>query len=116
MPTDQNRFPKEERLLKRADFLRLSSEGQKVHVPHFIVLSSRSDTPCSRVGITVSRKVGNAVVRNRVKRLVREFCRHNRRSPGTDYSIIAKPGSGILHYLQVCRELEKAFARLAGER
>src|SRR5512135_2748660 len=60
-------FPKHERLLKRADFVRISGQGQKLHTTNFLILWCASPGPAPRIGITVSGKVGNAVVRNRLK-------------------------------------------------
>ena len=62
--------------LRRADFLRVTGEGQRLSTRHFLVfLAERGDTGPTRLGITVTRKVGNAVRRNRIKRLVREWFR-----------------------------------------
>jgi len=71
-------FPKATRILKRPEFIRLSKSGAKIQNRHFIFLYSRSNREYSRIGITVSRKVGKAVLRNRIKRLVREHFRLNR--------------------------------------
>jgi ribonuclease P protein component len=58
---------------------------------YLIILSMDNDLPASRFGITVSRKTGNAVIRNRVKRRIRELQRLNRDSivPGKDIVVIA---------------------------
>jgi ribonuclease P protein component len=105
-------FPPTQRLRKRAEFLRLSHEGNKVHQSHFLLIYVARADGCFRFGITVSRKVGNAVVRNRVKRLVREFCRHTLPVPPADYSIIARKGAGMLDVDAVRDELEKAFRKV----
>lgn len=86
------RFPKTARLRKRPQFLKLSRIGKKVHSSDFIVISKGTGNPESRLGITVSSKVGNAVVRNRIKRLVREAFRRRRHefAPGLDVLVIAK--------------------------
>ena len=105
-------FPSTQRLRKRADFLRLSHEGNKVHQSHFLLIYSHRADGVFRFGITVSRKVGNAVIRNRIKRLVREFCRHTYPVPPADYSIIARKGAGMLGVDAVRAELEKAFRKV----
>jgi ribonuclease P protein component len=105
-------FPPSLRLRKRADFLRLSHEGSKVHQSHFILICRHNPDGLKRFGVTVSRKVGNAVIRNRVKRLVREVCRHSLSVPPADYSIIARKGAGTLGVHAVRVELEKAFRQV----
>lgn len=70
-----------------------------------------------RLGITVSRRVGAAVVRSRVKRLVREVFRRNRAAmPLGDTVVIARTGAGDLSFDQVRDELARLWARCAAER
>lgn len=86
-------FPKEARFRCREDFQHLWTVGRKQHTPHFLIYWAHSDVGQTqgRLGVTVSRKVGNAVVRNRIKRLVRERFRLLRPRIGAiDLSIIAK--------------------------
>lgn len=75
-----------------------------------MITRDRFDGP-SRLGITASRKVGNAPVRNRVRRLVREFFRRSRTDivPPRDIVVIAKPGAHTVSYSAVERELSKAL-------
>lgn len=78
--------------------------------------SGPAESPVSgRLGITASKKVGNAVVRNRVKRLVREYVRrHQWVPPGVDVVIIAKRSASELHhYDQVTADLARIGSRLA---
>jgi ribonuclease P protein component len=106
-------FPKAERMLKRSDFLQLSSRSRKIHSQHFIILRGEASGLSTRIGITVSRKTGNAVARNRSKRLIREFYRLNKELFGSsDYNIIAKPGTPRLEFMDLVRELKSALQRL----
>ena len=66
------------------------------------------------MGITASKKIGCAVVRNRVKRYLREVFRHDRMLlPHVDVNIIARRESALMDYSDVRREITKAF-RLIG--
>jgi ribonuclease P protein component len=101
------------RIRRSSEYERTWQEGKRYHTTHFVVIVNSGRT-CSRLGITVSRKVGNAVCRNRLKRWVRELFRKNYKklAPAADFSIIAKRQAGHLSHLQVDRELLKVFARL----
>ncbi|BCR02941.1 ribonuclease P protein component [Desulfuromonas versatilis] len=106
-------FPSRLRLRERFEFNRAWAKGQKRHTAHFIVLIlEKSDGP-TRLGLTVSRKVGGAVSRNRVKRIVREFFRtqQNHLPPGIDLSIIAKKGACRLTVGQLCEEFKFLLVR-----
>jgi ribonuclease P protein component len=69
--------------------------------------------PPTRLGITVTRKVGRAVVRNRIKRLVREVVRRNRRriAPGLDMVWVAKKQAAGVRHDQVEADLEALLRR-----
>lgn len=103
-----HKFGKELRLRLRRDFLRIQGRGRKHHSPNFVVASASRPSPgASRVGFSVSRRVGNAVVRNRLKRRLREFFRLHRRELPTarDVVVIAKPGAAKLSYAELVEEL-----------
>lgn len=71
----------------------------------------------ARLGITVSRKVGNAVVRNRVKRWVRECCRQvlqHEVPPGWDLVIVARPSAANAGLRPTAQELASLVKRLRG--
>ena len=78
---------------------------------HFIVYLSRNHVGRPRLGITASRKVGNAVVRNRIKRLVREYFRACRDHLGAslDYLVIARRAEPGIKLADVARELDRAI-------
>ena len=85
-------FSKESRLRTRLDFQRVFAGGTRVHTRRFILYFLSSELPNARLGVTVSKKVGNAVVRNRVKRCLREAFRLHTLDlgPRVDVVVIAK--------------------------
>lgn len=103
-------FPAERRVKVRSDFVRLQSASRRVHTPHFVVLLGlRAEGP-TRIGITVTRKIGCSVERNRVRRLVREVFRKNLElfPEGHDVVFIARNGAPALDYATVLAEVESA--------
>jgi len=84
-------FPRSARVRSRADYLKIQRSGKKMGGRYLILLSMDNGLPASRFGITVSRKTGNAVTRNRIKRRIRELQRLHRESivPGKDIVVIA---------------------------
>ena len=67
--------PKEARVRKRREFLQIQNAGRRVATRHFLVVYACSGDGPPRLGITVTKKIGNAVARNRIKRAVREAFR-----------------------------------------
>ena len=105
---------KEERLLKRAQFVRLSGIGKSFRTRHFIAAIADGDAKTNRIGITASKKVGNAIQRNRIKRIVREYFRHRKESlsGNRDINIIAKKGAASLPNHRINKELEELFDKI----
>src|ERR1044071_7347343 len=87
------RITKQMRLRRRAEFVVVQSQGIKLHGRHVLALARKRSDPelVGRLGITVTKKVGNAVVRNRIKRLLREWLRLHEWVPtGWDVVLVAK--------------------------
>src|SRR5437764_13610453 len=93
-------FRPSERLRKRSEFLRVQRQGRKLGTPHFLLFLLPGPGERPRLGITVSKKVGGAVERNRIKRLVREVFRRNQSvfPAGKDLVVVARRGAGGLDY------------------
>lgn len=111
-------LPREERLRKRAEFTRVQGRGKKHHTERFLVFvlprKPGNETAPARLGVTVSKKVGGAVVRNRVKRLLREaFRRRKTLFPmGLDIVFIAKQTASKSELADLLRELERLCSKL----
>lgn len=92
--------------------MRLSRSGYKIHSENFVVISRTNDYTESRIGVTVSGKVGNSVIRNRIKRRVREFFRRRRAvlPQGVDFLVIARKSAVDLPFRALDIELAKSFA------
>src|SRR6476469_6044402 len=90
---DGGRITKEMRLRRRSEYVGVQADGIKLHGRHVLALAKKRSDPdlAGRLGITVTKKVGNAVVRNRIKRLVREWMRlHGWVPQGWDIVVVAK--------------------------
>jgi ribonuclease P protein component len=106
-------FPKSVRLRKRFEFLRLSNSPHKFATRGFLVVWMENGGSQARLGATVSKKVGCAVIRNRVKRYIRESFRQMRLLlPCVDINVVARRDSAAMDCRTVQRELEKAFRHI----
>lgn len=107
-------FTKADRLRKRPEFVHLSKTGRRVNDAHFIVLFAPGHHQRSRLGVTVTKRVGNAVTRNRIKRLSREFFRLKEDTVGKhlDINIIAKKAATGLTSAETFTKLESLFKKI----
>lgn len=124
-------FPRCLRLRRRREFLRVQRGGRKVHTRFFLVFVAPTPRsvvegpdgdmprlPGARLGVTVTRKVGNAVKRNRIKRLVREAYRRERRSlpVGVDMVWVAKRDAVDSTLPAVIQDMRQVAERLHRDR
>jgi ribonuclease P protein component len=101
---------------KRAEFERIQGTGERVDTRHFVfVLALQSNPGQARLGITASRRIGNAVVRNRAKRLVREAFRATSQlwPRGVDVVVIVRKPLGDVKLPAVVEEWQGASRGLA---
>lgn len=107
----QNAFPPNERLTKRAEYLHVYKHGRKQVGRQFIFYLVRDEGSERRFGVAVTRKVGNAVVRNRVKRYIREAYRHHRHrlDTGIRMVIVARPYAAKMTSLETHDAISALF-------
>jgi ribonuclease P protein component len=106
------------RLPNRRDFLRVQA-GRRCAMPGFVLqvapLPADLSVPSIRVGFTVSRKVGNAVVRNRVRRRLREAARQvipGQARADLDYVLVGRQGAIARDFAALRQELVEALKRV----
>jgi ribonuclease P protein component len=113
-------LPKPKRLAKRREFLHVYEQGRKLFSRYSVVFFARNDLPHSRIGITATKKLGKANVRNRLKRWTREVYRRQREPLGLDNHpldvvVNVKPNAAEASYLDYRQDLEKVLRRVVTE-
>ena len=104
-----------ERLKRRSEFLRVAARGRKAAMPGLVLQAlDRADGGAVRLGFTVTKKVGNAVVRNRTRRRLREAARlvlGERQIGGLDLVLIGRDGTAARDFRALQEDLRRALAR-----
>jgi ribonuclease P protein component len=118
----RQRFPRARRLRKRPDFLAAQTGGRRHSTPSYLVFVRRrvansSMAAGARFGITVTRKVGNAVTRNRIKRVLRETCRRSgERFPAdADVVFVARPSAVARGLGDAMAEVDELLRKMNGK-
>ncbi len=110
------RFPRESRLLKHLAFDRVYREGERLFAGHLTVFFRRRDEPerGPRVGFTVSRALGGAVERNRMKRRLREAVRRHLFALTVAVDVVINPKKTVLtaDFAQIESQVDRAFASI----
>ena len=102
---------KERRLTRPRDFAALRSHGRAWPGRLFVLVARPNSLETSRVGLSVSKRVGNAVVRNLVKRRLREAIRRLDLREGWDILLIARNGAGDADFRAIQRSLRSLCRR-----
>lgn len=107
------RFRKQARIRRRSEFLRVQEKGQKITADCLLALVLPNASGQTRVGLTVSNKVGNSVVRNKIRRRLRELYRKRQQvlPKGIDLVVIARNSAAQADFAAMTR----AFERVTGE-
>lgn len=116
--TAQATFPRSARLLRHADFERVYKQGRRHFSASMTVFFLQRDAadakaPASglRIGFTVGRALGGAVIRNRIKRRLREAVRLNRPWPAANADIVINPKKSLLQndFAAIVNEVRQSF-------
>ena len=105
-------------LRRRADFL-AAAQAKRQGMPGFLLQArNRGDAEGARIGYTCSKKIGNAVARNRAKRRLRALARQvlpGAARPGWDYVLVGRPGATIeRNFAALADDLARAIAKVHG--
>jgi len=110
-------LPRPRRLAKRPEFVRVYETGRKQFSRYAVLFFAGNDLQHSRIGITVTRKVGKANIRNRLKRWTREVYRRQREPLGLDARSLdivvnVKPGAVQSSFEEFSRDFSRALERV----
>ena len=113
-------LPRQRRLAKRPQFVRVYETGRKQFSRYAVLFFAGNELEGSRIGITVTRKVGKANIRNRLKRWTREVYRRQREPLGLDARALdivvnVKPGAVQASFEEFTRDLTRALERVAAD-
>jgi len=88
-------FPREARLVRRGEFDAVYRSGKRISSSHFTVFVRSNDLSASRFGFSIKKALGGAVVRNRIRRRVREIVRCHRQEIPAGWDIVIHPKSSV---------------------
>ena len=118
MQSRSEALPKEKRLAKRREFLRVYETGRKLFTRYCVVFFADNELPFSRMGVTATKKLGKANVRNRLKRWTREVYRRLRGplefdQKALDLVINVKPNAVDADFRDYSSDLERSLRKIA---
>jgi ribonuclease P protein component len=113
-------LPKQRRLTKRREFLRVYDMGRKLFSRYCVLFFAANELRYSRIGITATKKIGKANVRNRLKRWTREIYRRERVSLALDGNpldvvVNVKPNAAAVNFRDYRDDLRRILEKLREE-
>ncbi len=120
MPSRSEGLPKARRLAKRREFLWVYETGRKRFSRYCVLFFARNNLTHSRVGVTATKKLGKANVRNRLKRWTREIYRRQREPLGLDQNALdlvinLKSSAALASFADFSADLQGALRKVAAE-
>lgn len=99
------------KLSKTSEFKRGFSEGRRIEGKNLIIFILKNNYNFNRLGVIVKKETGKAVVRNKIKRRLKEAGRslNKKLLPGYDIILLAKSNIGEANYFEICYDLESLF-------
>ena len=96
---------------KTSEFKKVFSEGRRIEGKNLIIFILKNDYDFNRLGIIVKKETGKAVVRNKIKRQLKEANRLLKKKllPGYDIIVLAKNNIKESDYFEICHDLESLF-------
>jgi ribonuclease P protein component len=88
-------FPREARLVRKGDFDRVYQTGKRFSSSHFTIFVRRNELALSRFGFSIKKALGGAVVRNRIRRRLREMVRCHRQEISAGWDIVMHPKGSV---------------------
>ena len=88
-------FPREARLVRKSEFDAVYNSGKRRSNSHFTAFFRANERPLSRFGFSIKKALGGAVVRNRIRRRLREIVRCHRQEIPTGWDIVIHPKSKV---------------------
>jgi ribonuclease P protein component len=118
--TRSEALPKEKRLAKRGEFLHVYETGRKIFSRYCVLFFAANELPHSRLGVTATKKLGKATVRNRLKRWTREVYRRQREALELDARAIdvvvnVKTNAAEATFHEYSQDLARTLQRVATE-
>ncbi len=108
-------LPKKKRLAKRREFLHVYETGRKLFTRYSVLFFTANDLPYSRIGVTATKKIGKANVRNRLKRWTREVYRRAQAldDRALDVVVNVRPNAVDVTFADYDEDLSRALVRVA---
>lgn len=111
------KLPKEKKILKAQEFKQTLKSGIKFVLPEVVLFSAKNDKDTSRMGLIVTKKIGNAVIRNKIKRRLREVFRktkhhYDEKKEPLDLVFIARANAKTASYEKLSQSFEFALHHL----